>query len=616
MKIKTLASAITIAALTACGGGDIVLDAENNSVSNDNSTNDNSVGDNSNNVTNTGGGNDGGSTGVCASYTDEAGVLQEGELEDDVNCRYTSQFVSSSNEILTNVTFEALPDGGAHLFNESLYIGENFDSLTDAADAGITQGGDGPTVFIEAGAILGFAPNRAFVVNRGSQIRAEGTAAAPITITSETDVDGMVTPEAVEEWGGMVINGFGFTNGCTYEAGWNFEPNIDNSNALALLENADCSIPVEGLIGNDQSNYGGALPEDDSGVLNYVVLKHAGSALSPGNELNGITFGAVGSQTTVTNLEIYSNIDDGIEFFGGGVDVTNYVAVYVQDDSIDIDDGYYGTITNALVVQGGGTDAAIGTRTGAHCVESDGASTRNENNVFDEDYLSRATINNLTCIISAKNRGTAGNGDGGAGINFEEGHLLTLNNSIVTTAYAGDDATDNNNYCFQAEDLLDTVQLAAGLLTFQGNIFACPDLTARGIRTPLELNEFVTRDDDGNDVVTVTTDAAQYPEALNRRADDAPGPFNGTGEAMLTALGNVLSDSTARADEGVTTNILNGFLSVTASEILVNGAALPDGFGQPGSTFTTESLGWTFGLLDGSRSQPLWFEAGQTPGAR
>lgn len=592
MDIKNLfkVSAVVAGLALAGCGGDINLDAS----SVDNSV-DNSVTDNS---------STGGSTtddNPCASYVDEAGVEQQGTQEGD-NCRYTSQFVSSSNEILTNVTFSALENGGAHLFNESLYIGENFTSLDDAEAAGITEGGDGPTLFIEAGAILAFQENRAVVINRGSQIRAEGSATAPITFTSETDVNGLVSPEATEEWGGMVVNGFGFTNACEYESGWNFEPNLDNDNPLTLVANADCSIAVEGLIGSDQSNYGGELPEDNSGEISYVVLKHAGSALSPGNELNGITFGAVGSATTIDNLQIYSNVDDGIEFFGGGADVTNYVALYVQDDSIDIDDGYYGTITNALVIQGGGIDASVGTRTGAHCVESDGASARNENNVFDEDYLSRATINNLTCISSAKNRGTAGNGDGGAGVNFEEGHLISVNNSIITTAYAGDDRTSNDNYCFQAEDGLDAIQLAAGLMTFEGNIFACPDLTADSSRAALSL--------------AVDTTDAQYVEALTRRADGADGPFSSTGEAFLEDTGNLLSDALVSADEGTTTNILDGFYSVDSASILVEGVALPTDFGQPGSTFTESDLGWTYGLLDGSRGQALWFEDGQTLGDR
>ncbi|MEP0356679.1 hypothetical protein [Paraglaciecola sp.] len=580
-------SALVLAmALAGCGGGDIILDASDNSVYTDNS--DNSV---------TGGLDGSGDANVCASYTDESGVTQQGTEEDD-NCRYTSQFVSSSNPILTNITFSALENGGAHIFNESLYIGQNYSSLSEAADAGITSGGDGASLFIEAGATLAFQSGTAVVINRGSQIRAEGTSDAPITFTSETDIDGNITPEETGAWGGMVINGFGFTNGCEYESGWEFEPNsaLDEGSALALVTDADCSIAVEGLIGNDETTYGGELPEDNSGELSYVIVKHAGSALSPGNELNGITFGAVGSETTVSNLEIYANIDDGIEFFGGGVDVENYVALYIQDDSIDIDDGYYGTITNALVIQGGGIDAAIGTRTGAHCVESDGASTRNEDTVFDEDYLSRGTITNLTCISSAKNEDTAGNGDPGAGINFEEGHILTVTNSIITTAYAGDDEAANDNYCFQAEDDIDAIQLAAGLLTFSENIFACPDMVA-----------------DDLDLGTVDTTSAQYTTSVSRRSDESAGPFSGTVDAFLDDTGNLTSEVTVRADEGVTTNILDGFYTITQTEMLVDGTSVSF---AAGSTFTASDLGWTYGLIDGARGQALWFEDGQTPGDR
>ncbi|MBO1254447.1 hypothetical protein J3L16_01965 [Alteromonas sp. 5E99-2] len=583
---RVSAVAATVA-LTACGGGDINLEVSNvnTGVVADSGDSDSNVDDN-----------------PCASYVDEAGATQQGAVEGN-NCRYTALFVSSSNEILTDVTFNVLENDGAHLFNESLYVGENYVSLSEAADAGITEGGDGPTLFIEAGATLGFQANRALVVNRGAQISAQGAANAPITITSETDVNDLVTPEQTEEWGGIVINGFGFTNACQYNSGWNFQPNTGNATPLTLADNTECSIAVEGLVGNDQSNFGGALPEDSSGILNYVVVKHAGSALSPGNELNGITFGAVGSGTSLSNIEIYANIDDGIEFFGGGADLTNYVAVYIQDDSIDIDDGYYGTINNALVVQGGGTDVSVGTRTGAHCVESDGASARNENDVFAEDYLSRGTINNLTCISSAKNRSTAGNGDGGAGVNFEEGHLISVNNSIITTAYAGDDSVENDNYCFQAEDDIDATQLAAGLLTFEGNIFACPDLTANSAREELNFD-------------TVDTSSEQYATALSRRADDAAGPFSGPAVNFLTDTGNVLSNATVRADEGVTTNILNGFLAVPVADILVEGTSLPDGFAQPGATFTNDDLVWTFGLLEGARSQALWFEDGQVAGER
>ena len=95
-----------------------------------------------------------------------------------------------------------------------------------------------------------------------------------------------------------------------------------------------------------------------------MVVKHTGAQVANGDELNGISFGGVESNTIVENLQVYSTYDDGIEMFGGSVNFTNFVGVYVRDDSIDIDEGYNGTISNALVIQSA-TD-------GNHCIESDG----------------------------------------------------------------------------------------------------------------------------------------------------------------------------------------------------------------------------------------------------
>ena len=38
---------------------------------------------------------------------------------------------------------------------------------------------------------------------------------------------------------------------------------------------------------------GGASADDNSGKLNFVRVEYAGYEIFPGNELNGITFGAV-----------------------------------------------------------------------------------------------------------------------------------------------------------------------------------------------------------------------------------------------------------------------------------------------------------------------------------
>ncbi len=99
------------------------------------------------------------------------------------------------------------------------------------------------------------------------------------------------------------------------------------------------------------------------------MIKHTGFEVAPGDELNGITFNAVGSGTTVENVEVYSAYDDGVEFFGGAVNVTNLVAMYVRDDSIDFSDGYVGTVKNALVIHP--------PQNGNNCIEGDNiASTR------------------------------------------------------------------------------------------------------------------------------------------------------------------------------------------------------------------------------------------------
>ena len=81
-----------------------------------------------------------------------------------------------------------------------------------------------------------------------------------------------------------------------------------------------------------------------------MIVKHTGFEVTPDSELNGITFNAVGSGTVVENVQAYSTYDDGFEFFGGAVNVTNAIALYVRDDSLDYSDGYVGTITNALVI--------------------------------------------------------------------------------------------------------------------------------------------------------------------------------------------------------------------------------------------------------------------------
>ena len=557
---------ITGSLLAACESGDINITP---------TTVDNSV-DNS-----TGGGGGGGEDDVCASYVRDGATVQ-GSADGNGNCVYDNTFVGPKNNLQEDLLIPALPDGGAHIFTASLFVGNTFRTQADLQAAGITQGGDGPTLTIQAGATLAFQTNSDFmIINRGSRIIADGRPDAPITLTSVSDINGTVGPEDVQQWGGVVINGFAVSNKCSYvgtrgEAGFGLAPGTE------------CSIDAEGSAGDDESQYGGANDADDSGILRYVVVKHTGAQVGNGDELNGISFGGVGSSTIVENLEVYSTFDDGVEMFGGSFDITNLVAVYVRDDSIDIDEGYNGTITNALVVQ----SAADGN----HCIESDGIGSYGDlDQATRDDFIARGlnsapTINNLTCIVSANLPGTH---DPGAGWRFREGIHPVVNDSLVISSFgANDQASADDNYCLRIDNVETAEAAINGDLQLNSVIFSCQE-NVKG-------NEIADR----NAVVAFADERAFAEAEGNQFATVADGAAVDASDAanpeisLLTGAQKVYSLpwDTSIVDTAApiaTTTPTSG----TATDIL-GAISATDDWTQP----------WAYGIDPNNRGQALWFE--------
>lgn len=208
---------------------------------------------------------------------------------------------------------------------------------------------NGATLTIEAGTIIkalgGQEANASvLIIARGAQIQANGTAAQPIIMTSTAD--GIMPGETV---GTLTENDRGFWGG------------------LIVLGNAPCSLDgdvieeqIEGIPANDPNGlYGGNDAADSSGSITYVSVRHGGTDIGEGNEINGITFGGVGSGTVVDHIEVVANVDDGVEFFGGTVNATNVVVWGQGDDAIDIDQAYSGTIDNAVVILENASDHAL-----------------------------------------------------------------------------------------------------------------------------------------------------------------------------------------------------------------------------------------------------------------
>ncbi|MBN2892884.1 MAG: hypothetical protein JXL97_13535 [Bacteroidales bacterium] len=209
------------------------------------------------------------------------------------------------------------------------------------------------TLTIEAGTLVkgmpGTAENAsALIVARGGKINAVGTATNPIVFTANADnYEGTgVDMMAQGLWGGIIILG-----------------NATTSNSTS--EKAIEGIPTSEIRGL----YGGSNDADNSGTMKYVSIRHGGADIGEGNEINGLTLGAVGSATTFEYIEIISNKDDGVEFFGGAPQLKNIVVAYCGDDCYDYDEGFHGKGQFWYAVQGTEAD-----RMGEH----DGGPSDNE----------------------------------------------------------------------------------------------------------------------------------------------------------------------------------------------------------------------------------------------
>ncbi|NWG91210.1 MAG: hypothetical protein HXY21_01695, partial [Parvularculaceae bacterium] len=219
-------------------------------------------------------------------------------------------------------------------------ISGRVDVGVDVGADGTAVGGDPASLTIESGATLfGNSGADYLVVNRGSQIFSNGTAANPVVFTSLGDLSDPARNDDnnTAEWGGVVILGRAPINRC--------------NQAAATPGTAACENAVEGVTSPD-ALYGGALANDDSGAIRFTQVKFAGFAVnSAGNELNGITLVGVGDATEVENVQVHNNEDDGIEIFGGAVNLRNVVLTGNKDDSLDTDNGWGGSLQFLIVVQ-------------------------------------------------------------------------------------------------------------------------------------------------------------------------------------------------------------------------------------------------------------------------
>lgn len=235
---------------------------------------------------------------------------------------------------------------------------------------------NGATLTIEKGVTIeGMSEFISYIlIEQGAKIMAEGTADEPIIMTADKKETG--------SWGGLHICG---------------------------------KAPINKTGGTGESEiggaaYGGTDAADNSGIVRYVRLEYTGVALDDEHESNGISMYGVGSGTTIEYVQVYEGADDGIEFFGGTVNVKYIMVTGALDDCIDWTEGWSGKGQYMVAKQTGAGDRGI---------EGDNNGSNNTATPYASPTLSQVTL--------------IGNGDAdNYGMKLREGTKGKFVNLVVT----------------------------------------------------------------------------------------------------------------------------------------------------------------------------------------
>ena len=345
------------------------------------------------------------------------------------------------------------------------------------------------------------------LVKQGARIEAEGTASNPIIMTSEQKQPGA--------WGGIHICGRAHTN-------------------------------VEGGTGSSEignATYGGNDDADNSGTLRYVRVEYTGFAFDEEHEANGISFYGVGNGTTVDHCQAYRGSDDGFEFFGGSVNISNMVVTDCSDDSFDWTEGWNGTATNLIATQE--SEETLGYA--CDClIEAD----NNENN-YGATPVSAPTIENAILI---------GNGAAGNGVHLRRGTQVKMNNVQI---YGKGDAlhvesAETENALMDGTSTMSNVRISGIVLSGEGN-YTNAEFEADGNESN-QVNPYSSYDD----IIAENSWAAGWTQSWNESSSalaDGSTLIGEIAEDVTLGAGNtyylsgqyiVREGATLNIEEGVT----------------------------------------------------------------
>jgi len=504
---------------------------------------------------------------VMATCTDG---IQNGD-EEGVDCGGSSCAPCTGGviEVTGNITSDVTWSAG------NIYELQGRITVTNGAELTIEPG-----TIIKAFAGTG-ANASVLIVARDASIQALGTASAPIVMTSIADnIElGQTAGTNLNQndrglWGGLIVLG----------------------NAPVSLDGDASEAQIEGIPASDPNGlYGGDDPADSSGTIQYVSIRHGGALIGEGNEINGLTLGGVGSGTTIDNVEVVANVDDGIEFFGGTVSAKHLIAAFCGDDAFDHDEGLRGKFQFLFAIQ----DADFGNMCGEH----DGAPA----STVDATPLAYPVTYNATFL-----------GSGQHSDNVDQARIFLIRenwggeyNNCIFGDYNGYGLDIEDKYATDSRD-----RLEAGQIKFLNNIWFningytladsigrydyvrnyLNDPATHNVEVDPQLNGISRTDNGGLDPRPAVNgpayqDIGAFPTAITLRqpvdgkrpkdfmlAQNYPNPFNPATiiEFSLPTNGNVSLDIFNMMGQHVAT-LLKGQYAAGVYHISWNAASLPSG---------------------------------------
>lgn len=497
---KILLAGAAVMALAACGSSEVASPGE---------------GDFGGGGTGGGGGGGGPAPGTpaadCPSGFANVGVVAAGTLR---ACQLPAT--------ITGALTVPLRAGTIYTISGRTEVGNDRGADPAAPIGGTLQG----ILTIEAGVkIFASGGTDYLLINRGSQIFAEGTATSPIIFTSRQNIEGTTTNTSQGQWGGIVIAGRAPTAVCPVGV---------------TAPNVACVGQVEGT----SANYGGNSPADNSGRLRYVQINYSGFELSPNNELQALTLAGVGNGTTIDHVQSYNSSDDGIEIFGGTVNLSYIVINGADDDGLDTDTGWRGGAQFGIITQ-----KATAVTNGSRGFEWSAAPSGTS-------YYSQPKVSNWTIV--GRNASVAND----ALIVQNTGTQPTIINSVFTNPSTSASA------CLDIDD----AQTVTNAPIFRSVYFAC--------NRPYE--------DDANVNAAATGAVFISGTNINNTA-------TGT-STMLAPAGATISNQNL--------NFINGAnetaVTVTNAPAVYSGFVAVTYIGAVRNSADTWYLGWTCGLAAGS----------------